>query len=164
MGGDRHRGRQAGADFLGKGGSGEYRRRPRAQHLQGDLVRQQSRHDLESLGCPSDARCGIQVRFDAHQRRAKRMGRHRDQRIARTGQSLPQVARHLQRIGELRVRQIALVAPRTPHRIELVAVASPQLGGMTFSGQLNGECGAPGAGADDRYRFSAWALHPLGSS
>ena len=86
---------------------------------------------------------------------------HGNQRIAGCLKRLPKVIRHLQTVGKFGVRQIALIAARKPHGIELDGVAPPQLGGMAFTRQLNGERRAPGTGADDRHRFYASVLHPL---
>src|SRR5258708_143044 len=90
---------------------------------------------------------------------AKCVRRHGDQRISCSLEPPAHVACDLQSVGESGVRQTARIAPRAAHGIELDAVASPQLRRMTLPGQLNGECRAPGTGADDCHRFGAWALH-----
>jgi len=58
--------------------------------------------------------------------------RHGDQRISRSLERLAQVAGNLQSVRESGVRQISRIAPRAAHRIELDAIAPPQLRRMTF--------------------------------
>src|SRR5260370_8938439 len=88
-------------------------------------MRQLARLDLESLGCPCNARVGTQERLDALQRRAKCVRRHGDQRIPRSLERLAQVAGNLQSVGESGIRQISRIPPRTAHPIELDTVPPP---------------------------------------
>src|SRR5450755_546468 len=62
--GNRHGGGQTRAYFLGEGWARQHGARPRAQDFTRDLMRQQSRGDLEALGRPGDARVLVQMRVD----------------------------------------------------------------------------------------------------
>ncbi len=79
--------------------------------------------------------------------------------VARAVEGLPQVLGSLQFVGESGTRQVALIAPRFPHHVDLRTVPSPQPGGMAFARELYGERRAPGTGADNRHRFCAPVLH-----
>src|SRR5207342_3270897 len=97
-----------------------------------------------------DAGAFAQVRLDVLQGRAEAMRRHRDQHVASAVKGLPQVLGSLQFVGESGARQVALIAPRFPHQVDLRTVPSPQPGGMAFARELYGERRAPGTGADNR--------------
>ena len=77
---------------------------------------------------------------------------HGDEHIARTRECLGEVRYRREARGKLRIGQVSRIAPDAAHRLDVRGVASPQTGGLTRAGALNGERRAPGAGADDRHR------------
>ncbi len=75
------------------------------------------------------------------------MTRDDDQHVLSIPQRLIQLRCDLQLIREARFREISDVAARTRHGSDFVNLDPPHQRGATCAGELNGECGAPGAGA-----------------
>src|ERR1700678_1514991 len=122
-------------------------------------MRQQTGRGLKTLGCPCNPRFAVQQRRQSLERCTKGVRGNRHQCISRLGESLAQIGRDLQGLGENGLGQIAQVAPGTLHRLDLLRIAPPEAGRMSLARELNGKSRAPGASADDRHWLRARTRH-----
>ena len=108
--------------------------------------------------CPG-SRCGRIERKD----NAKRIRRHGDHGVARALQRTMQIGLEPQCVRKSGVRQVSRISALLRASLSSSdGIASPKRGRVSFARELNRECRAPGAGADNRHRFRALAWHRAG--